>query len=83
MQHVFDYDPLIARISELANSRHFETQEYLVSLIARECAAEQLIEGADIFLYKTPVNASSGELGVRLVLDKTDLNQMRERTHSR
>ena len=38
MTAVFDYDPLIARIAEIARSQPFETQEYLMTLITRACA---------------------------------------------
>jgi len=77
MQYVFDYDPLIARITAIAGQRHYHTQEYVIGLIASACAEEPAIKGADIFLYKTPVHADSGTLGVRLVLDSADLQKFR------
>ena len=73
MSQVFDYDPLIATILKLAGARHYETQEYLITLIAKACAAETAIKAAEIFLYKTPVSENSGALGVRVKLSDKDL----------
>ena len=77
MAHVFDYDPLIAEIADLARSRTFETQEYLMTLITQACAAYGAVEGVDICLRKSPVLAGTGSLGVRLVLGAEDLAAMR------
>lgn len=52
MSLVFDYDPLIARIAQIARSRSFETQEYLITLIARACAEYHEIAGVDLCLRK-------------------------------
>lgn len=77
MAHVFDYDPLIATIAAIARSRAFETQEYLMTLIAQTCAAYPEIAAAEICLRKSPVLAGTGSLGVRLVLASDDLAKMR------
>lgn len=77
MAKVFDYDPLIARIDHIARSQKFETQEYLMSLIVRECAGYPEIEGLEISLCKSPVLAGSGSLGVRLTLTTDDLAHLR------
>ena len=68
MANVFDYDPLIAQIAEIAASRKFETQEYLMTLIATVCASYREIIGIEVCLRKFPVLARTGSLGVRLNL---------------
>jgi dihydroneopterin aldolase len=68
MANVFDYDPLIAQIAEIARSQTFETQEYLMTLITQACAAYGEIEALELCLRKSPVLAGTGSLGVRLVL---------------
>ncbi len=78
MALVFDYDPLIAQIVVIAQSRKFETQEYLMTLIAKACAAYAPVIALDICLKKRPVLAGSGSLGVRLVLGADDLANMRD-----
>jgi dihydroneopterin aldolase len=77
MANVFDYDPLIARIADLARSRKFETQEYLMTLITQACAAYDAIEAVELCLRKSPVLAGTGSLGVRLVLGAEDLAALR------
>lgn len=76
---VFDYDPLIARIAAIARQQKFETQEYLISLIAEACAAYSQIIAMDISLKKHPVLAGTGSLGVRLSLAAEDVAAMRDR----
>ena len=78
MANVFDYDPLIAEIAEIARSRKFETQEYLMALITQACAAYGEIEAVELCLRKSPVLAGTGSLGVRLVLGTTDLAALRD-----
>jgi dihydroneopterin aldolase len=80
MANVFDYDPLIARIAAIARSRTFETQEYLMTLIAEACAACSEIVALDIGLRKHPVLAGTGTLGVRLRLEADDLAAIRRAT---
>ena len=77
MAHVFDYDPLIAQIAAIARSQRFETQEYLMTLIAKACAAHSEITGVELCLRKHPVLAGTGSLGVRLLLEADDLAKMR------
>lgn len=77
MVHVFDYDPLIGQIAEIARSRKFETQEYLMTLIAQACAVHVEIFGVEICLRKYPVLAGTGSLGVRLIVGSEDLAAMR------
>lgn len=77
MALVFDYDPLIARIDQIARARKYETQEYLMSLIVSACAAYDQIVGVEVCLRKHPVLAGTGSLGVRLTLGAEDLKAHR------
>lgn len=77
MAHVFDYDPLIAEIAAIAESRKFETQEYLMTLIVNACAAYGEILSLAISLRKFPVLGGTGSLGVRLMLAAEDLAALR------
>lgn len=77
MQHVFDYDPLIAEIDRLARDTHYDTQERLMPRIAAACACYAQIETVEIVLRKSPVRRRSGSLGVRLFVDQTTLASMR------
>jgi dihydroneopterin aldolase len=79
MANVFDYDPLIAEIAEMARNRTFETQEYLMTLITQACAAYDAIEAVELCLRKSPVLEGTGSLGVRLVLGAEDLAALRAR----
>jgi len=79
MASVFDYDPLIAEIADIARSRQFETQEYLMTLITQACAAYNEVEAVELCLRKTPVVGRTGALGVRLVLGAEDLAALRDR----
>lgn len=78
MEKVFDYDPLIAEINRLTINTHYETQEKLISLIVVACAAYIQIELVDIQLRKGPVLNKTGTLGVRLLVDQTTLENMRQ-----
>ncbi|MBB5747692.1 dihydroneopterin aldolase [Brevundimonas variabilis] len=77
MGAVFDYDPLIARIDQIARATRFETQERLITLIVEACAGYLAIEAVEVSLRKTPVLAGTGTLGVRLVLDGEGLARVR------
>lgn len=79
MASVFDYDPLIARIDEIARAMPFETQERLMTLIVEACALHREIEALEICLRKSPVLAGTGTLGVRLALDGAGLGRVRDR----
>ena len=78
MTRVFDYDPLIMRIDQIARATHYATQERVVTLIASACAAYAEIESLHIYLRKQPVLAGTGTLGVRLVLNGDDLAELRK-----
>lgn len=77
MENVFDYDPLILKIDQLAADCHYETQERLMTRIVEACAKYAEIKALDISLRKLPVRAESGSLGVRLSVDSSTLNNFR------
>lgn len=77
MEHVFDYDPLVVEIEQLAIDGHYETQERLMTRIVQACASYPQIQSLEISLRKTPVLNASGSLGVRLSVGKEDLSYMR------
>ena len=77
MDSVFDYDPLISKIQNLAEGRRYETQERFITLVATECAKFREIESVQILLRKSPVSRSSGELGVSLRINGPDLKKLR------
>ncbi len=77
MAHVFDYDPLVSEFDRLARDGHYSTQEWLMTRIARACAAQAPIHALDISLRKHPVRAGSGALGVSLHLDAQALAGLR------
>ena len=77
MAFIFDYDPLIAEIEQIARSQKFETQKYLVTLISRACAGYKQIIAMEIYLRKRPVLDGTGSLGVRLVFDAEDMAALR------
>ena len=79
MDHVFDYDPLVAEIDRLARDGHYETQERLMTRIIGACAAYSEIEAVEICLRKTPVLGTTGCLGVRTRVDGAYLATIRER----
>ncbi|WP_199796997.1 dihydroneopterin aldolase [Erythrobacter longus] len=81
MERIYDYDPLIAAIEALARDGHYETQEYLLSRIAKACAAEPTIQAVWLKLYKRPVRIvpegrKTGSLGVTLSLDRAELDDL-------
>lgn len=81
MSYVFDYDPLMMEIDRLARERHYETQEWLLTRIARSCAAYGVIQAVELKLYKRTVlrdeaGRGSGTLGVTLTLDRDELNTL-------
>jgi dihydroneopterin aldolase len=77
MKMVFDYDPLIARIDHIAREKKYETQEYLMTLIAKACAEYAQIIALDISLRKQPVLAATGSLGVRLTISAEAMMALR------
>lgn len=78
MALVFDYDPLIRQIDQLARASHYETQERLMTCIVHACAQFSEIEGIDICLRKWPVMSGTGTLGVRLIVDRDAVNALRQ-----
>lgn len=79
MALVFDYDPLVAQIYEIARAQHFQTQERLMTLIAEACAAYPQIQRLEMCLRKRPVLAGSGTLGVRLSINTESLESLRRK----
>ena len=77
MDRVFDYDPLIRAIQRMAAEMHYETQERFITRIVDICAKEEEIMDVEIFLRKSPVCGSSGELGVRLKINELDLKALK------
>lgn len=75
MALVFDYDPLIADIDQIARAQHYQTQEFLMTRIVAACAAYPQITALDICLRKRPVLGGTGSLGVRLRLGADALAQ--------
>ncbi|NQX94689.1 MAG: dihydroneopterin aldolase [Erythrobacter sp.] len=81
MSYVFDYDPLIMEIDRLARDGHYETQEWLMTRIAKACATYGVIEALQLKLYKRTVllddhGRGSGTLGVTLSLDRAELDAL-------
>lgn len=75
MSQVFDYDPLLHEIGQLAVAQHYTTQEYLLTRIVRACAAYPQITALEVQLHKSPV--LGGSAGVQLVLGADDLGRLR------
>lgn len=82
MDRVFDYDPLVARIDEIARDGHYHTQERLITRIIGLCASFPLIEGVEISVSKAPVMHDSGCLGVRLVVGADEMAKLRKGSSS-
>ena len=78
MSHVFDYDPLIAKIADLASDGHYETQERLLTRIIHACANQPQVTTIEAYLRKKPVTNFGGTLGVRLKVDTEDLAEIRK-----
>ena len=77
MDRVFDYDPLVREIRLMAEEMHYETQERFMTRIVDQCVKYHEIKSVEVFLRKSPVFGSSGELGVRLEADESDLTNLR------
>lgn len=82
MDHVFDYDPLLIEIKQLAGDCHYETQERLITRIVNACTKYSEINAVDICLRKLPVSAETGSIGVRVSLDSEMLNSLRNTNSS-
>lgn len=79
MALVFDYDPLIAQINQIAQAQHYETQEYLMTRIVSACADYSQIIALNICLRKQAVLGGTGSLGVRLALGTEEMTALRKR----
>lgn len=77
MENVFDYDPLVLEIIQIAGDGHYETQERLMTRIIQICSKYPEIQSLEISLRKSPVFANSGSLGVRLSIDQNSLANIR------
>lgn len=77
MENVFDYDPLVLEIIQIAGDGHYETQERLMTRIIQICSKYLEIQSLEISLRKSPVFANSGSLGVRLSIDQNILADIR------
>ena len=78
MRDVYDYDQLVEKIEELANSGRFITQEYLIKCIVDLCLKESKIMDLEIFLYKKSVTNLSGSYGVRLLVSANEMSYLRQ-----
>jgi dihydroneopterin aldolase len=76
MNRVFDYDPLIRKILQIAATEKYETQEYLMSLIFQCCFVHAEVHAAELFLRKSPVR-DDGSLGVQVTLTQAEFEDMR------
>lgn len=76
MNRVFDYDPLISKILQIAATEKYETQEYLMSLIFQYCFIHTEVHAAELFLRKSPVR-DDGSLGVQVTLTRAEFEDMR------
>ena len=77
MDRAFDYDPLIGEIQRMAAETQYETQERFMTRIVDRCAKKEEIMDIEIFLRKSPVCGSRGELGVRLKINELDLKALK------
>ena len=76
MNRVFDYDPLISKILQIAAIEKYETQEYLMSLIFQCCFVHAEVHATELFLRKSPVR-DDGSLGVQVTLTRAVFEDMR------
>jgi dihydroneopterin aldolase len=76
MNRVFDYDPLISKILQIAATEKYETQEYLMSLILHCCFVHAEVHAAELFLRNSPVR-DDGSLGVQVTLTRAEFEDMR------
>jgi dihydroneopterin aldolase len=76
MDRVFDYDPLISKILQIAATEKYETQEYLMSLIFQCCFVHPEVHAAELFLRKSPVR-NDGSLGIQVTLTRAEFEDMR------
>ncbi|MGY6548713.1 MAG: dihydroneopterin aldolase [Roseinatronobacter sp.] len=77
MAHVFDYDPLVARIDAMSRGRQFATQEFLMTQVVAACLQEPQITAVEVALRKRPVLDGTGTLGLRLMLSEAACTELR------
>ena len=75
MDRVFDYDPLIRKILQIAAADKYETQEYLMALMFQCCFEHTEIQAAELFLRKSPVR-DNGSLGVQVTLTRDEFDDI-------
>lgn len=75
MARVFDYDPLLAKINQIARAQHYTTQEYLLTRIVMACVACPQITSVEARLRKAPLQG--GSVGVRMALSAADVAALR------
>ena len=80
MRNVFDYDPLLKEIDQLAGDGPYETQEWLVKRIVTTCAKYSAIHALEIALRKSPVREDGGSLGLRLRMSEEAMSSLRAAT---
>ncbi len=79
MAQVYDYDPLLATLEQLAGDGPYETQERLLTRMAEACAEDPAIEAVEIALRKAPIRPKGGAIGLRVHLDPATLASLRRR----
>lgn len=79
MQRVFDYDPLLEQIHQLAQERHYQTQEMLLTRILACCSAYAPVQGVEMCLKKSPKHQADGQatIGVRILASGSELDALR------
>ena len=77
MSDVFDYDPILDFVHKSVKDKRYETQECLISRLARHCAQFEEVTQIDITIRKESKSNATGKLGVRLVLSEEDVRKFR------
>lgn len=79
MQRVFDYDPLLEHIQQVAQERHYETQEMLLTRILACCSAYVAVQGVEMCIKKSPKEQIDGHvsIGVRVLASGAELDALR------
>jgi dihydroneopterin aldolase len=77
MDAVFDYDPLLAGIAEIAGAQHYVTQEFLLTRIAHLVAHTPGISTCRMYLRKSPGPYAAGSVGLEIRLSCADLAGIR------
>lgn len=77
MERVFDYEPLLAQIDEIAQERQYETQEMLMTRILACCSGYGAIQGVEMCLKKTQPQSGESTIGVRLLVSGEQFEALR------